>query len=316
MDMMKLQPAGKDYLWGGTRLKNEYHKKSDLTPLAETWECFVHPDGASRILNGQYQGNTLAELLQKHPEYCGTNHPDGFPIVIKFIDAEKDLSVQIHPDDDYARKYEHQNGKTEMWYVLDAEESASLIYGFEKEISRETVGKALSDGTLIQYLKKIPVHKGEVFYIPAGTVHAIGKGALIAEIQENSNLTYRVYDYNRTDKNGNKRELHLKKALQVMQTVPAQKQPVCGKTEDKFSYSMQELCHCSYFNTDKIRIKEKFSFSVERNSFQVLLCIDGSGSIQNHETSLSFQKGKCIFLPAGIGNCIIEGKTELLKISC
>ncbi|MBR0483749.1 MAG: class I mannose-6-phosphate isomerase, partial [Oscillospiraceae bacterium] len=159
MNIMKLLPAGKDYLWGGTRLKKEYHKDSDLLPLAETWECSVHPDGASIIRNGTYQGKTLAELIQKHPEYLGTNHPDGFPILVKFIDAEKDLSVQVHPDDDYAQKYEQQNGKTEMWYVLEAEENASLIYGFKTEISRETARKALRDGTLMQYLKKIPVHK-------------------------------------------------------------------------------------------------------------------------------------------------------------
>ncbi|MBR0483726.1 MAG: class I mannose-6-phosphate isomerase, partial [Oscillospiraceae bacterium] len=159
-------------------------------------------------------------------------------------------------------------------------------------------------------------HKGDVFYIPAGTVHAVGKGTLIAEIQENSNVTYRVYDYHRKDKNGNLRELHLEKALQVMQMRPAQAVSESVKTEENLSYSVQELCHCRYFNTDKIQIKESFLFSVAQDSFQVLLCIGGNGYIQNQKENLSFRKGDCLFLPAGLGNCLICGNTEMLKIKC
>ena len=203
MEILKLQPAGKDYLWGGTRLRDEYGKKIDLTPLAETWECSVHPDGPSIVANGPHKGKTLAEVLRLHQEYLGSKVKNGeLPILVKFIDAKKDLSVQVHPDDEYAREHEADNGKTEMWYVIDAEEGASLVYGFQHKVTPKLLKKAIETGTLDKHLHKIKVRKGDVFYVPAGTVHGIGAGILIAEIQESSNVTYRVYDYNRVDKNG------------------------------------------------------------------------------------------------------------------
>ena len=138
MEIMKLIPTGKDYLWGGTRLREEYGKKIDLTPLAETWECSVYPDGPSYVANGTYKEKTLADVLKAHPEYLGTKVDNGeLPVLVKFIDAKKDLSVQVHPSDDYAREHEGDNGKTEMWYVVDADEGASLIYGFQHEVTEE-----------------------------------------------------------------------------------------------------------------------------------------------------------------------------------
>ncbi len=205
MEIMKLIPTGKDYLWGGTRLREEYGKKIDLTPLAETWECSVHPDGPSYVANGTYKGKTLAEVLKAHPEYLGTKVEDSeLPVLVKFIDAKKDLSVQVHPSDEYAREHEGDNGKTEMWYVIDADEGANLIYGFQHEVTEKILRKAVETGTLDKHLQKVPVHKGDTYFVPAGTVHGIGKGILLAEIQESSNVTYRVYDYNRVDKNGKK----------------------------------------------------------------------------------------------------------------
>lgn len=162
MEIMKLIPTGKDYLWGGTRLRDEYGKKIDLTPLAETWECSVHPDGPSYVANGTYKGKTLAEVLKAHPEYLGTKVEDGeLPVLVKFIDAKKDLSVQVHPSDEYAREHEGDNGKTEMWYVIDADEGASLIYGFQHEVTEEILRKAVETGTLDKHLQKVPVHKGD-----------------------------------------------------------------------------------------------------------------------------------------------------------
>lgn len=162
MEIMKLIPTGKDYLWGGTRLREEYGKKIDLTPLAETWECSVHPDGPSYVANGTYKGNTLADVLKAHPEYLGTKVENGeLPVLVKFIDAKKDLSVQVHPSDDYAREHEGDNGKTEMWYVIDADEGASLIYGFQHEVTEEILRKAIETGTLDKHLQKVPVHKGD-----------------------------------------------------------------------------------------------------------------------------------------------------------
>ena len=213
-----LRPSGKDYLWGGSRLNDEFEKNIDMDPLAETWECSTHPDGPSYVVSGEFGGQELAEVLRAHPEYLGERHKgeNTLPILIKFIDAKKDLSVQVHPTDEYAQEKENgQLGKTEMWYVLDAGRDAKLVYGLKQNCTKAEMRRAIADGTVMKYLQKVPIHKDDLFFIQAGTVHAIGAGALVAEIQENSNLTYRLYDYDRVGKDGKKRELHVDKALQV-----------------------------------------------------------------------------------------------------
>lgn len=319
MEIMKLIPTGKDYLWGGTRLREEYDKKIDLTPLAETWECSVHPDGPSYVANGIYKGEALAQVLQKHPEYIGTKAKNGkFPVLVKFIDAKQDLSVQVHPDDAYAQEHEGDNGKTEMWYVVDADEGASLIYGFRHKVTEEILRKAVETGTLDKHLQKIPVHKGDTFFVPAGTVHGIGKGILIAEIQESSNVTYRVYDYDRVDKNGKKRELHFDKAVRVMNRGIA---PDVRRKSRMIRYypgcSRELLCRCQYFETERIQVTKGFAFSVIDTSFQVLMCLDGYGEVQTMDTEqkpIRFSKGETLFLPAGLGRCFVVGDTELIKI--
>ena len=257
-----LKPAGKDYLWGGSRLKDDFSKDIDLTPLAETWECSTHPDGISTVASGALKGQPLSEVLKAHPEYLGT-HPsrnkirDGeLPILIKLIDARKDLSVQVHPDDEYARIHEHGSlGKTEMWYVLDAAKDAQLVYGFYRDMDREKLRKSLQEGTVEKYLQKVKIEKNDVFYIEAGTVHAIGAGALIAEVQENSNLTYRLYDYNRLDKAGKARELHIEKALEVadLKGSAEPRQPM-RVLKYKRGYASEFLCRCRYFQVERVLI--------------------------------------------------------------
>lgn len=318
MEVMKLIPSGKDYLWGGTRLKDEYGKKIDMTPLAESWECSVHHDGPCYVANGRYKGKTLKEVLEEHPEYIGIKANGEFPILAKFIDANKDLSVQVHPDDEYALEYEGQNGKTEMWYIIDADEGASLIYGFKHKVSKEILKRAIEKGELDKHLQKVEVHKGDLFFVPAGTVHGIGKGILLAEIQESSNVTYRVYDYDRVDKNGKKRELHFDKAVQVMDmgVTPDIKQK---KRLVKYypGCSRELLCRCKYFETERIQVTKGFSFSVMENSFQVLMCLDGYGQVEvDGDKPVRFSKGETVFLPAGIGRCLIIGDTSVLKIRC
>lgn len=321
MEIFKLYPAGKDYFWGGTRLKEEYGKTIDLTPLAEVWECSVHPDGPSRIQCGAYRGMTLAEVLRQHQEYLGTKVSNNeLPILVKFIDAKKDLSVQVHPNDEYARAHERQNGKTEMWYVIDADEGASLIYGFRHKVTGEILRKAVETGTLDKHLQKVQVHKGDVYYVPAGTVHGIGAGILVAEIQESSNVTYRVYDYDRTDKNGNKRELHFDKAVQVMDMDVA---PDVEQKPRMVKYypgcSRELLCRCKYFEAERVQVTKGFSFSVLESSFQVVMCLDGYGQIETMDEDLRpvrFSKGETLFLPAGIGRCLMLGETTILKIRC
>lgn len=321
MEPMLLKPVGKDYLWGGTRLKEEYGKNIELTPLAETWECSTHPDGPSIVLNGQYAGMTLDKVLEEKPEYLGKRIESlkELPILVKFIDAEKKLSVQVHPDDNYAREYENQNGKTEMWYVLDAKPGATLIHGFEHSVTKEILEDAVKTGHLSKHLQKVPVCKDDAFFIPAGTVHAIGEGILLAEIQQNSNVTYRVYDYNRVDKNGIKRILHFDKAIEVMNMKASD---TIRQRHRMVRYypgcSRELLCRCEYFEVERIQVAKDFSFSVLDMSFQVILCLDGEGSINVSQTNtgLRFSKGDCIFFPAGIGRCNLEGESKLLKIRC
>ena len=318
MEIMKLIPSGKDYLWGGTRLKDEYGKKIDMNPLAESWECSVHPDGPCYVANGRYKAKTLKEVLDEHPEYIGTKANGEFPILAKFIDAKKDLSVQVHPDDEYAREKEKDNGKTEMWYIIDADEGASLIYGFKHKVSKEILERAIEKGELDKHLQKVEVHKGDLFFVPAGTVHGIGKGILLAEVQESSNVTYRVYDYDRVDKNGKKRELHFDKAIQVMDMGIA---PDIKQKKRLVKYypgcSRELLCRCKYFETERIQVTKGFSFSVMENSFQVLMCLDGYGQVEvDGYKPVRFSKGETVFLPAGIGRCLIIGDTSVLKIRC
>lgn len=320
-----LKPAGKDYLWGGHRLKDDFSKEIDMEPLAETWECSTHPDGPSMVASGAHKGMLLTEVLKEHPEYMGT-HPKtdgGLPILIKFIDARQDLSVQVHPDDEYAKKYEHGSlGKTEMWYVLDATKDAKLVYGFYHDISKEKLKKSLEEGTVERYLQKVKVKKDDLFYIEAGTVHAIGAGILIAEIQECSNITYRMYDYNRMDKDGKPRTLHIERALEVANRIGTQtpRQPMRVLRYQKGCAS-ELLCRCKYFqverqliNTEKCR--EMADFQTDGNSFQVLLCVDGCGTLFGEGEMIHFFKGDCIFVPADSMPLKLHGRAQMLKVRC
>jgi mannose-6-phosphate isomerase len=319
-----LKPEGKDYLWGGNRLNDDFAKEIDLNPLAETWECSTHPDGPSIVGSGEYEGKTLSEVLRLHPEYLGT-HPktEGeLPILIKFIDAKRDLSVQVHPDDNYA--FEHENGqmgKTEMWYVLDATKDAKLVYGLSHDIDKETLRRSIEEGTIEKYLQKVSVARDDVFYIKSGTIHAIGEGCLIAEIQENSNLTYRLFDYNRTDKNGKVRELHIDKALDVanLNASDLPRQPL-RVLKYRPGCAGEMLCRCRYFEVFRMmvnteRSKKLVGYQADSTSFRVLLCIGGCGSIYfGDEESLRFFKGDCIFVPADSVKIRIHGKAQFLDI--
>lgn len=322
-----LRPVGKDYLWGGNRLNEDFAKEIDLQPLAETWECSTHPDGLSTVASGPFTGKTLRDVLRNHPEYLGS-HPhtkDGeLPVLIKFIDAKKDLSVQVHPSDEYAREYENgQSGKSEMWYVLDTAGDAELVYGFNRPIDRDTLRKSLLNGTVEQYLQRVRIHKDDVFYIEAGTVHAIGAGALVAEIQESSNLTYRMYDYGRLDKDGKTRQLHIDRALDVARldgaNTPRQPMRVLRYTPGCAS---ELLCRCKYFMVERVlinteRIRRMAAFSAGENSFQVLLCVDGCGvAFSEGEEALAFFRGDCLFLPANSASVKLHGRAQLLKVSC
>ncbi len=320
-----LKPAGKDYLWGGTRLRDDFAKAINMEPLAETWECATHPDGMSTVASGPFTGQTLSTVLKNHPEFLG-NHPKTkgeLPILIKLIDAKQDLSVQVHPDDAYAREHEQgQLGKTELWYVVDAHKGSRLVHGFARDMTKPLVRQSIEKGTIEKYLQRVEIHKDDVFYIEAGTVHAIGAGALIAEIQENSNLTYRLYDYNRRDKKGDLRPLHVEKALEVanLSAGKAPRQPLRVLKYHR-GYATELLGRCQYFQVERMllnteRCPEMARLQTGDQSFQVLLCIEGCGVVNGeYGTALSFFKGDCLFIPANSMMLKLHGKAQLLKVS-
>ena len=317
-----LRPVGKDYLWGGNRLNDAFEKNIPMSPLAETWECSTHPDGRSMVSGGCFDGQTLAQVLHDYPEYLGQRHSGekSLPILIKFIDAKKDLSVQVHPGDDYARSHEDgQLGKTEMWYVLDAKPGTKLVYGLQRDCTKQTLCRAIADGTVMKYLQKVPIHKDDLFFIPPGTIHAIGAGALVAEIQESSNLTYRLYDYDRVDKNGQKRPLHIEKALDVanLQSSAAPRQPL-RVLKYRRGVASELLCRCKYFEVSRMLVnterRQIVEYAADELAFRVLLCVGGCGTIAYDGGVIPFYKGDCIFVPASSVTMTIHGQAQFLDV--
>lgn len=320
-----LKPSGIEKLWGGSRLNDDFSKNLDIENLAETWECSTHPDGQSYVGSGSFKGKTLSEIIKEHPEMLGEKLKglSDLPILVKLIDAQQNLSVQVHPDDEQARKLENaDNGKAEMWYVLDAYKDSKLVYGLNHTISKEALLKSINRNTINKYLQEIPVKKDDVFFIKPGTIHAIGAGVLLAEIQQSSNITYRLYDYNRTDKYGNKRELHIDKALEVadlsVSNIP--KQPMRVLKYRKGCAS-ELLCRCQYFQVERLLISTErtrilYETASTSQSFEIYLCISGCGIIYyepNHV--LMIFKGDCVFVPANSVKICIHGKAEFLKVS-
>ena len=316
MAIGKIHPACKQYLWGGEKLIREYGISSQNTPLAEAWVLSAHSDGDSRISFSEEElcsegkesseGESFAEYLKCHPEAVGSLGKafPFFPTLIKLIDAKKALSIQVHPDDSFALSREGQYGKTEMWIVLEREEGAFLYFGFQKDYTEEEIRRAIEEENFPSLLCKVMVEPGDVFFIPAGTVHAIGAGILLAEVQQNSNLTYRVYDYGRKDAQGNTRELHVEKALEVMNRKqlsayrqeafkkqgkkPVGEKPVGEKaagesaTGEKVAEKnvyLERIGSCEYFTVDRLFLEENafYSGKLTEESFLSLLVLEGEG---------------------------------------
>ena len=317
MEILKLNAPCKDYIWGGNRLREEYGKVSDADKIAESWELSCHKDGQSVIANGKDKGKTLSEYVAENKNALGTacGRFEYFPILIKLIDAKDNLSVQVHPDNDYAMRVEGEYGKTEMWYIVDCEEGSQLIYGFDKEISREEFADRIKNNTLLEVTNNVPVHKGDVFFIESGTLHAIGKGILIAEIQQTSDITYRIYDFNRKDANGKTRELHTSQALdainyEVLDDYRTKYEPL--KDEPV------ELVACPYFTTSVYDMSEQISCDYsELDSFVIFICIEGSCLMTDNEgNEVRLGAGETVLLPATTQELTIvpqEGNVKLLE---
>lgn len=313
---MKLIAPLKDYLWGGTRLRDEYGKDTQLTKVAESWELACHKDGMSVIANGAAAGQTLADwLAEAGAGALGTKAAKFpyFPLLIKLIDAHDNLSVQVHPDDEYALRVEGEYGKTEMWYIVDAASGAELLYGFQHEITKEEFRRRIEDNRLLDVVRRVPVKKGDVFFIPAGTLHAIGKGILICEIQQNSNTTYRVYDYGRIGTDGRPRDLHIEKALEVTHLAPVTQHAASALPIDIIAGAeVRLLAACDFFTVYHLAVKGTCALYAGVDSFQCLTVLDGSLTLHSNREELCVQKGASVFLPAGLGHYELSGDGALI----
>ena len=317
MQPMKLQPAVKGYVWGGTRLHKEFDlpMPEDKDRLAEAWVLSCHPDGENIIQNGKFEGRTLSDVLANEGKaFAGTHAAafDFFPVLIKLIDASDNLSVQVHPSDAYALSHEGQLGKTEAWYILDCADDAEIIYGFARELTKEDFRTAIETNTLLDKVHRVKVKKGELYFIPSGTLHAICKGILLAEVQQNSNVTYRVYDYGRLV-DGKPRDLHVEKALDVTNLVPMENggKPL-GTPQQKDGFTETLLTRCEYFTAYGLDIEEKAELTVDGTSFVSLVGLDGNAVVMHDDNALTLYKGESIFLPAGLGKVEILGKAQVL----
>ncbi|MDY4742382.1 MAG: type I phosphomannose isomerase catalytic subunit [Lachnospira sp.] len=316
--IVRLEPAFKDNLWGGTKIRDVYGKKCDYDVIGESWELSAHPDGQSRIAEGRYKGmlfNEYLNIIGKDALGWKCQAQDRFPILIKFIDAKQALSIQIHPDDEYALENENEYGKNEMWYVVDSEPGAYLYCGLSRDASRDEIEERIANNTITDILNRVDVKAGDVVMVKAGTIHAIGAGVFICEIQQNSNSTYRMYDYDRRDKFGNPRELHIKKALDVVDThkyVKDNKSEIVIARNEHFVE--ERLVQCKYFEVYKYEISDEARIAVDEASFVSVLFITGSGTIQtdDFEKVMPFNAGDSFFISAGLRYIIVKGQATMI----
>ncbi len=317
MDITLLKPTIKETLWGGRRLIDDFGMQTDGANAAEAWLLSCHRDGPSYAVGGEYDGMTLDEIIKKEGSAVLGTHCsgiNGFPVLIKIIDARDRLSVQVHPGDEYARRVENENGKTEAWFVLSADDGAELIYGVNRDMTRESFAASIEDGTLLENVNRVKVKPGDTVFIPSGMLHAIGAGILLAEVQQSSNTTYRVFDYDRRDKNGNRRELHVKKAVDVV---------TLTKTDADFSPEGEELhlcgaakrllTHCEYFSMTELKVDGNFEDIADGSSFVSLVVLDGSGEISANGKTYAVKKGSSVFVPASFGKYALSGKFTALE---
>lgn len=311
-----LSGVTKSPLWGGTRLPREWNKCSpDGGIVGESWELTVRKKEMSTVTNGTLAGTSVDELLQEHPsELMGksTIANGEFPLLIKLIDAADRLSVQVHPDDAYAARVENDRGKTEMWYIVDADEDAEIICGLADGFDNAAFVSALQKGELMSALKVQKVHAGETYFIPAGLPHAIGKGILIAEIQQNCDLTYRVYDYDRRGADGSLRELHIDKACDVIRAFTEAEVDTIRYSRALPASRETVLADCAYFRVEKLKLEEN-TYTLSQNGYlRHLLCIDGDGRIEYGGTSYTFARGDSILLPASLEEIPLVGNATVL----
>ena len=307
---MKLTGIVRSPIWGGVRLLSEWKKGTDCETVGESWELTVRKDGECRVQNGAFAGMPLRDVLRAHrDEVLGesTGDADAFPLLIKLIDAADRLSVQVHPDDAYAARVENDRGKTEMWYIVEAEENAEIICGLCEGVDTDALASAVNGGRVEDVLLHLPVRAGECYFIPAGLPHAIGKGILIAEIQQNCDLTYRVYDYDRRDKNGNLRELHVEKALDVIRPFSAEEIERIRYSRVKGAPADTLLADCDYFRVERLTLAGETLTLLPSARMRHLFPLSGEATLACDGNALALTRGEGILLPAACGEITLAG---------
>ncbi|MBR2474479.1 MAG: class I mannose-6-phosphate isomerase [Clostridia bacterium] len=311
MDIVKLKPYCAKAIWGGKNLNLKYGKK-DYDEIAESWELSGYPGKESIAVGGKYDGKTINEIIS----ICGkavlgtkAEKYDKFPMLIKLIDAASPLSIQVHPSDENAKALGADGGKTEMWIICDCEKDAFLYFGVKERLSAEQFKNAILDGSITEYLNKVPVKPGDTFFIEAGTIHAIGAGITICEIQQTSDTTYRLYDYKRKDKDGNERELHIEKGM-----IASNLEPISDFYEKGEMIGNElRLVSCPFFNVSRINVKGSTDINVDCSSFAALTITEGVGEIQNGDTVIEVSKGDTVFVPASSGDIYLDGVMTVIK---
>jgi mannose-6-phosphate isomerase len=305
-----LRPVFQERIWGGTKLRDLYGYDIPSEQTGECWAISAHPNGQSVVRSGKFEGMTLGQLWDEHRELFGHYDSDRFPLLTKILDANDDLSVQVHPDDEYARTYENgELGKTECWYVIDCEEGAEIIFGHNARTKEELV-EMIEKGQWDKLLRRVKVKPGDFFYVPSGTIHALCSGLLILETQQSSDTTYRVYDYDRRDKNGNLRELHLDKAIDVT-TVPhvqTQVEPTVVKTAGA---TITTFVESEYFTVYKWDVHEHLELEQDQ-PFMLVSVIDGEGTIITEEGEWKIRKGDHLILPYQLGTFQVKGTAQMI----
>ncbi|HOO25235.1 MAG TPA: class I mannose-6-phosphate isomerase [Clostridiales bacterium] len=312
---LKLEAAVVSIPWGGRRLVEEYGLKTDKANAAEAWMLSCTGDSLSLVANGKYKGKSLLSLYEDNPAILGKNGAtfDKFPVLIKFIDARESLSVQVHPDDEYAEFVGEGAGKTEAWYILDCDEGAELVIGFKKRISEPEFLDAIEDGSLMDYVEKVKVKKGDFFFIEAGTLHAIGAGIVLAEVQQNSNTTYRVFDYNRVY-DGQKRPLHVDDAVKVTKREPYNPSVLPSEPQALEGGGVRtELAQCEFFKMSVLDVEDSSQGVADETSFVSLLVLEGEGELKTQGENMPIKKGESVFLPAGLGEYEVLGRLKIME---
>jgi mannose-6-phosphate isomerase len=312
---LQFEPILKERIWGGTKLKTYLNKPitSDIT--GESWEISTVENDVSILANGTFKGKSLNELINEFPEaVLGTKvyaqFGKQFPLLFKYLDAREDLSIQLHPNDELAKKRHNSFGKTEMWYVMQADTDARLIVGFKEKSSQEEFTQNLNNKTLLNILDTKKVKQGDVFMLETGTIHALGAGIVIAEIQQTSDITYRVYDFDRVDANGNTRELHIDLALEALNYEKIEAQRLYSKNQN----SSNEVINCKYFTTNFIPLDGNTKIQKSKNSFTVYMCVDGDFQLTVDNESYVYKKGDTVLIPAALTDFQLSGKASILEI--